>query len=132
MNKVLVIGIDAMDPRIVDSLIDRLPNLKKLNYTKLQTTIPPETPVAWSAISTGCNPGKYGIFDFINRDPETYLPKLNLAHEKKGLVKTEYTCANQGTPFWRILTENNILCIFAIFFAVSLSCGIELLKRRPS
>tara|TARA_B100000315_G_C14563421_1_gene581687 strand:+ start:220 stop:1989 length:1770 start_codon:yes stop_codon:yes gene_type:complete len=106
-NKVLIIGIDAMDSRIVDEL--GLPNLKSLEtYTKLQTTIPPETPVAWSAASTGTNPGKYGIFDFINRDLQTYTPRLNLAIEKRGIVKTEFFSLMKGTPFWRILSENNI------------------------
>jgi len=108
-DKILIIGIDSMDPRVVDELIDKLPNLKSLEtYTKLQTTIPPETPVAWSAASTGSNPGRYGIFDFINRDPKTYLPKLNLAIEKRGIIKTEYVCAMQGIPFWRILNDNKI------------------------
>ncbi len=106
-NKVLIIGIDAMDSRIVDEL--ELPNLKSLEtYTKLQTTIPPETPVAWSAASTGTNPGKYGIFDFINRDLQTYMPRLNLAIEKRGIVKTEFFSLMKGIPFWRILSENNI------------------------
>jgi predicted AlkP superfamily phosphohydrolase/phosphomutase len=108
-NKVLIIGIDSLDPGIVDKLIKKLPNLKSLEtFTKLETTIPPETPVAWSAASTGSNPGRYGIYDFINRDPRTYLPRLNLAIEKPGLVKTEYICAMKGIPFWRILNENKI------------------------
>jgi len=107
-NKVLIIGIDAMDPRIVNKLIDKLPNFKKLNFAKLQTTIPPETPVAWSAACTGCNPGKYGIFDFINRDLKTYKPRLNLATEKPGIIKSEYVCAMKGEPFWRVLSDNKI------------------------
>jgi predicted AlkP superfamily phosphohydrolase/phosphomutase len=109
MDKVLVLGIDAMDPRIFESLKSKLPNFSSLKtYHELKTTVPPETPVAWSAASTGTNPGKYGIFDFINRDPETYLPKLNLAEERPGLGKTEYICAMKGEPFWKILNENGI------------------------
>lgn len=113
-NKVLVIGIDAMDPKVTNKLMqeNKLPNFKRLNelgsYSKLQTTIPPETPVAWSAAATGSNPGKYGVFDFINRDPETYLPKLNLAREKKGLIKTKYESALMGTPFWEITSKKGI------------------------
>lgn len=108
-DKVLIIGIDSMDPFIVDSMLDKLPNFKGLEtYTMLETTIPPETPVAWSAASTGSNPGKYGIFDFINRDPKTYLPKLNLAREKQGIIKTEYVSAMRGTPFWKILSKKKI------------------------
>ncbi|MBL7197685.1 MAG: alkaline phosphatase family protein [Candidatus Omnitrophica bacterium] len=108
-DKVLVIGIDAFNQRVIDGLAEKLPNFKGLEtYTKLETTIPPETPVAWSAASTGTNPGKYGIFDFVNRDPKTYLPKLNLAKEKGGMIKTQYTSAMKGIPFWRILSQNNI------------------------
>lgn len=108
-NKVLIIGIDSLDPKIINKLINKLPNFKSLKtFTQLETTIPPETPVAWSAASTGTNPGKYGIFDFISRDLENNQPKLNLTTEKIGIIKIEYTCAMQGTPFWRILTQNNI------------------------
>jgi predicted AlkP superfamily phosphohydrolase/phosphomutase len=106
--KVLVIGIDAMDPKIVEAIIEKLPNFKRLEYARLETTTPPETPVAWSAASTGSNPGRYGIFDFMRRDTESYLPKLNLAIEKPGVVKTEYQCAMMGTPFWRVLTKKGI------------------------
>lgn len=108
-NKVLIIGIDAFDPKLVRKLMDKLPNFRLLEtFKELQTTIPPETPVAWSAAATGLNPGGYGIFDFINRDLQTYLPKLNLVTEKPGIIKTEYSCAMKGDPFWRILNKNNI------------------------
>src|SRR3989338_7280049 len=105
--KVLVIGIDAMDPRIVREL--DLPNLKSLeSFSELQTISPPETPVAWSAASTGTNPGKFGIFDFIKRDINTYMPKLSLTEEKKGIVKNAFVSAMKGVPFWRILGEAGI------------------------
>jgi len=108
-DKVLVIGIDALDPKIINKLIDKLPNFRRLEtYASLETTIPPETPVAWSAASTGTNPGKYGIFDFIDRDLKNNQPKLNLTIEKEGIIKPEYICAMRGTPFWRVLTQNNI------------------------
>src|SRR3989344_6977404 len=108
-DKVLVIGIDALDPKIINKLIDKLPNFRRLeSYSLLETTIPPETPVAWSAASTGTNPGKYGIFDFIDRDLRNNQPKLNLTIEKEGIIKPEYTSAMRGVPFWRILTQNNI------------------------
>ncbi len=108
-TKLVLIGIDAMDPVIVDELIDDLPNFQSLmTYSRLGTTIPPETPVAWSAASSGTNPGKYGIFDFISRDPHTYLPRLSLAIESPGLIKTKYASAMRGEPFWRILSRHNI------------------------
>ncbi|MFH1448312.1 MAG: alkaline phosphatase family protein, partial [Candidatus Micrarchaeota archaeon] len=102
-ERVLVLGIDAMDPKICEQLIKegKLRNLSGLNYSRLNTTIPPETPVAWSAASTGTNPGKYGIFDFIGRDVKTYLPTLNLSREKRGIMGIKHECAMAGTPFWR-------------------------------
>jgi predicted AlkP superfamily phosphohydrolase/phosphomutase len=113
-KKVLVIGIDAMDPKVMERLMDegKLPNFRKLKetggYSRLETTIPPETPVAWSAAATGANPGKYGIFDFVGRDPGTYLPRLSLTEEETGITGTRYRTAMKGEPFWRITSRNGI------------------------
>lgn len=113
-KKVLLVGIDAFDPNIVDRLIaeGKLPNFQRVkvmgSYSRLETTVPPESPVAWTAIATGSNPGKYGIFDFINRNPKNYLPKISLAEEKQGLLSTKYESAIRGTPFWRITSNANI------------------------
>jgi hypothetical protein len=56
-----------------------LPNLARLRaegscYTRLATTYPPLSPVAWSSFPTGTNPGKHNIFDFISRNPADYRP----------------------------------------------------------
>ncbi|MFH0832894.1 MAG: alkaline phosphatase family protein [Candidatus Aenigmatarchaeota archaeon] len=113
-KKILLIGIDALDPNVIDELISegKLPNFKKLkeigSYSRLESTIPPETPVAWSAAATGSNPGKYGIFDFIKRDPKNYLLKLNLADETPGLRWTQYESTMKGVPFWRITSNAGI------------------------
>lgn len=107
-SKVLLVGIDAMDPVIFGRMRQQLPNFSRLNFSTLQTSVPPETPVAWSTLATGCNPGKFGIYDFLTRDPKTYRPRLNLATEKPGLLKTTYQCAMRGTPVWRILSDNGV------------------------
>ena len=58
-----------------------LPNLSKLRedgtYTRLGTTWPPLSPVAWSSFSTGTHPARHNIFDFLDRDRRTYLPLLS-------------------------------------------------------
>ncbi len=113
-KKVILIGIDALDPRIMEKLMGegKLPNFKRLaemgSYSRLETTIPPETPVAWSAAATGSNPGKYGIFDFIRRDPTTYFLHLSLTNERKTPFGTKYESAMKGLPFWRITSEHGI------------------------
>lgn len=113
-KKLMVIGIDAFDPKVAQKMMDegKLPNFKALaekgSFSEMESTIPPETPVAWSAASTGTNPAGFGIYDFINRDPKTYLPKLNTSIEKQGILGTEYESAMRGVPFWRITSENGI------------------------
>ncbi len=61
-----------------------LPNFKKLAeagcYRRLRTTFPSVSPVAWSSFSTGTQPGRHNIFDFLDRDRRTYLPVLSSAH----------------------------------------------------
>ncbi len=41
------------------------------------TSMPPQSPVAWSTFITGLDPGAHGIFDFIHRDPKTMTPYLS-------------------------------------------------------
>src|SRR5207245_10327586 len=95
-RKVIVVGLDGLETSIVEAMLAQgeLPNLGKIrssgSYRRLGTTYPAQTPVAWSSFATGTNPGGHGIFDFIRRDPETYLPDLALSRfdrPKSMLVK---------------------------------------------
>lgn len=87
-KKIVVLGLDALDPAIVERLIQagKLPRFARLkgtgSYSRLSTTNPPQSPVAWAAFATGKNPGKNGVFDFIKRDPQTYGLKLVFSGEK--------------------------------------------------
>jgi predicted AlkP superfamily phosphohydrolase/phosphomutase len=77
---VFVLGVDGMDPTILRRLIaqGKMPNLEKLaatgGFQDLGTSAPPQSPVAWSNFVTGLDPGGHGIYDFVHRDPKTYLP----------------------------------------------------------
>ena len=112
-NKVLIIGIDAMDPKITEKLMaeNLLPNFLKLekigNFSKLRTTLPAETPVAWTTAATGTNPGKHGIVDFIIRDPKTYTPEISIT-KQKSKYSTAFESPIKGTPFWKITSDANI------------------------
>jgi predicted AlkP superfamily phosphohydrolase/phosphomutase len=74
-KKVIVIGIDGMDPRLCETMMREglLPNLKKMRdaggYSRLGTSCPPQSPVAWANFINGAGPGSHGIFDFIHRHP---------------------------------------------------------------
>ncbi len=112
--KVLIIGIDAMDPKITKELMENglLKNFKKLSqsgtFTNLNTTYPPETPVAWTSVATGNNPGKHDIFDFIQRDTRTYMPELSITRLKQTAFGPKYYSSVKSIPFWEITSKNGI------------------------
>lgn len=127
--KVVVLGIDGMDPKIVRDLMEEgmLPNLNMLSqrgsFSQMETSIPPQSPVAWSSFLTGMNPGGHGIFDFIAREPDKYLPYLSttITEEPKYKVKLgkwripiskgHVRLVRQGKAFWEVLEERGIPCI---------------------
>jgi predicted AlkP superfamily phosphohydrolase/phosphomutase len=116
MKKVIVIGLDGLEPKIVEPLLlaGELPNLAKLRkqggYCRVHTTYPAQTPVAWSTFATGTNPGGHGIFDFIRRDPKTYLPALalNRYEQKNAFLPPKVVNLRRGTPVWELLSEAGI------------------------
>ena len=137
-NKVIVIGFDGMDPGLTERMMDQglLPNLNKLRqaggYTRLGTSIPPLSPVAWSNFITGAGPGTHGIFDFIHRNPQQqYAPffsaaetipgqgsweiddyKLQLDFWPFGHKPAQTLLRRQGTPFWDYLDQAGIWSSF--------------------
>ncbi|MFC1852124.1 alkaline phosphatase family protein, partial [candidate division CSSED10-310 bacterium] len=145
-QKVLVLGIDGMDPRILKTFMspEKMPNFSKLVregcFYELGTSIPPQSPVAWSNFITGMNPGGHGIFDFIHRIPknlELYLStsrsedakeKINLGlfsiPNRFSIPFTPYhlpfsggniLLMRKGKAFWEYLSQMDIPCsIFKI------------------
>lgn len=115
-KKVIVIGLDGFEPKIVDKMLNsgELPNLAKLRqkggFSRVQTTYPAQTPVAWSTVATGVNPGGHGIFDFIRRDPKTYLPDLSMTRyeQRSSFLPPKAVNLRQGKPFWEILSAAGI------------------------
>jgi predicted AlkP superfamily phosphohydrolase/phosphomutase len=66
-QKLVVLGIDGLDPDLVSRFMDegKLPNMQKLAkqgaLQRLETT-PSAGPSAWASFATGTNPGKHGVF----------------------------------------------------------------------
>ena len=77
-------------------------------YGRLGTTYPAQTPVAWSSFVTGTNPGGHGIFDFIRRNPETYLADVALTQflpPKNLFSQPRVENLRKGTPIWDLMAK---------------------------
>ena len=127
-KKVLILGLDGLDPQVVTRLMDqgKLPSFWKLrgkgSFSPLGTSIPPESPVAWSTFLTGLDAGGHGIFDFIHRDPATMVPYLSttttqapgwtlpLGRWRIPLCQGDIQLNRKGRAFWEILEDHGIHC----------------------
>jgi predicted AlkP superfamily phosphohydrolase/phosphomutase len=126
VRKVIFLGLDGLDPNLAEKWMaeGKLPNLTRLRdqgwYSRLRTTFPPLSPVAWSTFATGVNPGRHNIFDFLNRDLRTYAPELSSARVRppaRSLKIGRWTIPisrpmvelrRKSEPFWKILGRNAI------------------------
>ena len=130
-RRVIVLGIDGMDHRLLDQFIaeGRLPNFERLastgSYAPLETTMPPLSPVAWSTFITGMDPGGHGIYDFLHRDPLTAEPlesiyqvappgrSFSLGSWVIPLWGGGGVAQCKGTAFWELLEDAGVNTTFA-------------------
>ena len=101
-----------------------MPNFARLaaqgSFRRLTTSIPPQSPVAWSNMITGMNAGGHGVFDFIHRDPKTLQlyfstskvegPKHSF-HIGSWVIPLGSGSAEElrhGKAFWEILDEHGV------------------------
>ncbi len=126
VRRLIVVGLDGQDPQLTDRWMaeGKLPNFKKLAesgcYHRLRTTYPSVSPVAWSSFSTGTHPAKHNIYDFLARDPRTYMPlmsstdigsverTLKLGRYRIPLHKPELRLLRKSRPFWSILGDYHV------------------------
>ena len=75
-NKILLVGLDGATFKILDPLLEagNLPNIQNIIESGvrgiLQSTFPPVTGPAWTALATGKNPGKTGVFDTLQANSQ--------------------------------------------------------------
>lgn len=124
IRKLIFLGLDGLEPDLVDKYLaeGKLPNLAKLRdqgrYSRLRTTFPPLSPVAWATFATGSNPGKHNLFDFLNRNLRSYLPELSssrvhqphrvlrIGRWRLPLSKPAVEMRRKSRPFWSLLGDN--------------------------
>lgn len=71
-----ILGVDGLEPSLVDEWRDVLPTLDSLMrtgcYSRIRSADPPFTAPAWPDIYTGKQSGKHGVFGFTKSLPGSY------------------------------------------------------------
>jgi len=127
--RVVVLGIDGLDPDILEDVMRRHPegmtNFARLaeagpGVRELGTSSPPQSPVAWSNFITGRRPGGHGIYDFIHRDTKTYgVAASTVRSEAGGEIHVPFSdlklptggsseSNRSGRAFWSVLMDAGI------------------------
>jgi predicted AlkP superfamily phosphohydrolase/phosphomutase len=94
--KSLILGFDSFNPETFEDMLGKgqMPNLEKFNrqngYSRLEICSPPQTEVSWTSIATGADPGSHGIFDFVHRDPATYIPYISILPTRNSVLGEQF------------------------------------------
>lgn len=125
-RSVIVLGFDGMDYTVTKTLLERgrLPNLARLarsgGFAPLGTSVPSQSPVAWSTFATGLDAGGHGIFDFVHRDPATFEPYLSTTRTEPArwtlrlgrwqipVSGGRIESLRKGQPFWEVLDSQGV------------------------
>ena len=103
-EKLMLIGIDGLDPRFTRHLVDmgKLPNIEKLikrgscrHDLAMVGAMPTVTPPMWTTLATGAYPGTHGITCFF-RASEEDLDKIAYNFDSR-LCKAE--------QLWNVFAE---------------------------
>jgi predicted AlkP superfamily phosphohydrolase/phosphomutase len=97
VSKLAILGIDALDPDLIERFRDDLPNISRIidagGFRRLESTMPPDSIPAWVTIFTGLHPWQHGIVDSMD-----YL-------EFKGGANLDAS-ALVGKTFWDTASES--------------------------
>jgi len=125
-KRVIILGFDGVDYEFTKKLMDegKLPNFSRAahegSFGPLETSIPPQSPVAWSNFITGMDSGGHGIFDFLHRNPETLVPVFSMSEVAEGGTTLEigkyqfplsggaFELLRRGRAFWEVLENHGI------------------------
>jgi predicted AlkP superfamily phosphohydrolase/phosphomutase len=126
-RRMIVLGVDGMDPAMLRQYMAEgiVPNLAKLaaqgGFQPLGTSLPPQSPVAWSNFITGMDPGGHGLFDFLHIDRATLEPYLSASKVTKSgfepiplgrwripLGSEKTVLLRDGKAFWEYLDDAGI------------------------
>lgn len=100
-RKIFVLGLDGvswdqLNPLMKEGVLKNLKSICAKGVSgRMESIIPPETVPAWFAIATGLNPGKTGVFDYVNRT----------SRDSHAIVPLSPNCYSQRS-IWDYLGKN--------------------------
>ena len=104
-SKILLLGIDGLDPKLTRKYLDqgKMPNTQKLldrgaarQDLKMLGGVPTVTPPMWTTMATGCYANVHGIVEFNRTIPE-------MGYEYMGYNLDSRYC--KAEPLWNVLAE---------------------------
>lgn len=127
VKRCVVIGLDGFDPELARKFAagGKMPNFAALEaegcFEKLDTAYPSISPVSWSSFATGVDASRHNIYDFLTRDPCTYMPALSSTDVRTvprtlnlGLAKVPFgrkavtRLLQKSQPFWKLLGDKYV------------------------
>jgi predicted AlkP superfamily phosphohydrolase/phosphomutase len=97
MTRLVVIGIDGMDPYVFESIKSELPHLSQIErtgtYKHCESVFPPDSIPAWVTIFTGEYPEMHG-----------WLDNIDYEDIRRG-VEVNKLCDLQGRTFWDKISQ---------------------------
>jgi len=109
--RVMIVGLDAATWDLVNPWVaeGQMPNLARLmtegTSGKFESVLPPITPPAWTSFTTGKNPGKHGLFHFLEAKPDSYALSYTNASSRRSrtvwkiLNDAGFTTGTTNIPF---------------------------------
>ncbi len=127
IKRMFVVGLDGFDPGLARKYGEegRMPNFAKLAeqgcFHPLATACPSISPVAWSSFATGVDASRHNIYDFLTRDPCSYMPMLSSSQTgtlprtlNLGFAKVPFgtkpvlRLLQKSQPFWKLLGAHHV------------------------
>ena len=100
-NKVLLIGWDAADWKVIDQLMEAglMPAMKRVVDNgvrgRLATLDPPLSPMLWTSMATGVRPYRHGVLGFVE-------------HDGAGGIRPISSYGRKVKAFWNMLTMEGL------------------------
>lgn len=88
-DRVLVLGLDGVGLEFAHNLASQgvMPNLGSIlaqgAVSPMLTTLPAVSTVAWATYATGQNPGRHGVYGFVDREPNPFRVHIPDARDLK-------------------------------------------------